>query len=106
MNHNLVSNFGHADRPNQPTSQKFKNGLIRLLLPKSSSLPRNSAFQLPFQGTYGFYALLQEMPYFQYIELKEKASRDLELMLLKADFPYWRMPYHGVPLYDELFQQM
>ena len=40
--------------------------------------PRNSAFQ----GTCGFYALLREMPYCQYIELKEKASRDLEFMLL------------------------
>ena len=40
--------------------------------------PRNSAFQ----GTCGFYALLQEMPYCQYIELKENASRDLEFMLL------------------------
>jgi len=40
--------------------------------------PRNSAFQ----GTSGFYALLQEMPYCQYIELKEKVSRDLESMLL------------------------
>ena len=35
-----------------------------------------------FQGTCGFYALLREMPYCQYIELKEKASRDLEFMLL------------------------
>ena len=40
--------------------------------------PRNSAFQ----GTYGFYVLLREIPYCQYIELKEKASRDLEFMLL------------------------
>ena len=34
--------------------------------------PRNSAFQ----GTCGFYALLQEMPHCQYIELIEKASGD------------------------------
>ena len=40
--------------------------------------PRNSAFQ----GTSLFYALLREMPYYQYIESKEKASRDLEFMLL------------------------
>ena len=40
--------------------------------------PRNSAFQ----GICGFYTFLREMPYCQYIELKEKASRDLEFMLL------------------------
>ena len=34
--------------------------------------PRNSAFQ----GTRWFYIFLQEMPYCQYIELKEKASGD------------------------------
>ena len=39
------------------------------------------------------------MPYCQYIELKEKASRDFEFKLLLAEFPYWRMPYCGVPLY-------
>ena len=57
--------------------------------------PRNSAFQ----GTCGFYALLRERPYRQYIELNEKTSSDLEFMLLYVDFPYRRMPYCGVHLY-------
>ncbi len=35
-----------------------------------------------FQGTCNFYALLREMPYCQCIDLKEKASRNLEFMLL------------------------
>ena len=39
--------------------------------------PRNSAFQ----GICGFYTLLGDMPYCQYIELKEKVSRDFEFML-------------------------
>ena len=48
---------------------------------KCTEEPRNSAFQ----GTCGCYALLREMPYCQYIELKEKASRDLEFIVLLAD---------------------
>ena len=40
--------------------------------------PRNSAFQ----GTRWFHALLREMPYCQYIELKEKAFRNWKSMFL------------------------
>ena len=39
---------------------------------KHAEEPQNSEFQ----GTCGFYALLREMLYCQYIELKEKASGD------------------------------
>ena len=55
-----------------------KKGLVRILRKKRTEEPRNSAFQ----GTYGSYALLREMPYRQYIELKEKVSRNLEFMFL------------------------
>jgi len=49
-----------------------------LYLKDSTEEPRNSAFQ----GTSLFHALLREMPYCQYIELKEKVSGDQKSMLL------------------------
>ena len=55
-------------------------GVKKKSINRDKEEPRISAFQ----GTCGFYALSREMPYFQYtyIALKEKASRDLEFMLL------------------------
>ena len=50
--------------------------------PPVHSVPTEEPRSIAFQGICEFYALLREMSYFQYIELKEKTSRDLEFILL------------------------
>ena len=63
----MTFHFASDHRPLRREAEALLAESLLLVLFRYTEEPRNSAFQ----GTCGFYALLREMPYCQYIELKE-----------------------------------